>query len=30
MKKQLLTALVPAYNEEDCIYELYNRVTNVR
>lgn len=29
MKKQLLTALVPAYNEEDCIYELYNRVTNV-
>lgn len=29
MKKQLITAMVPAYNEEECIYELYNRVTNV-
>lgn len=29
MKKQLLTALIPAYNEEACIYELYNRLTNV-
>lgn len=29
MKKQLITALIPAYNEEECIYELYNRVTSV-
>ena len=29
MDKKLITALIPAYNEEDCIYELYNRVTNV-
>lgn len=29
MKKQLITAMVPAYNEEECIYELYNRVTSV-
>lgn len=29
MKKQLLTALIPAYNEEECINELYNRVTCV-
>ena len=29
MKNQLITALIPAYNEEECINELYNRVTNV-
>lgn len=29
MDKKLITALIPAYNEEECINELYNRVTNV-
>lgn len=29
MKKQLISALIPAYNEEECLYELYKRVTNV-
>ena len=29
MNKPLITALIPAYNEEECINELYNRVTNV-
>lgn len=29
MKKKLISALIPAYNEEECLYELYKRVTNV-
>ena len=29
MKKQLISALIPAYNEEECIYELYKRVSSV-
>lgn len=29
MKKQLITAIIPAYNEEECLYELYNRLTSV-
>ena len=29
MKKQLISALIPVYNEEECLYELYKRVTNV-
>lgn len=29
MKKQLISALIPAYNEEECLYELYKRVTSV-
>lgn len=29
MKKQLISALIPAYNEEECLYELYKRVTDV-
>lgn len=29
MKKQLISALIPAYNEEECIHELYKRVSNV-
>lgn len=29
MEKQLISALIPAYNEEECLYELYNRVSSV-
>lgn len=29
MKKQLISALIPAYNEEECLYELYKRVSSV-
>ena len=29
MEKQLISALIPAYNEEECLYELYNRVSAV-
>lgn len=29
MKKQLISALIPAYNEEECLHELYKRVSNV-
>lgn len=29
MKKQLISALIPAYNEEECIHELYKRVSDV-
>ena len=29
MAKQLITALIPAYNEEECIMALYERVTQV-
>ena len=29
MKKQLISALIPAYNEEECLYELYKRVSDV-
>ena len=29
LQKQLITALVPAYNEEECIYELYERLVKV-
>ncbi len=29
MQKQLITALIPAYNEEECLHELYERVTKV-
>ena len=29
MKNQLITALIPAYNEEECINELYLRVSSV-
>lgn len=29
MNKPLITALIPAYNEEECINELYIRVSNV-
>ncbi len=26
---KLISVLIPAYNEEECLHELYNRVTNV-
>ena len=29
MKKQLISALIPAYNEEECLHELYKRVSDV-
>ena len=29
MKKQLISALIPAYNEEECLHELYKRVSSV-
>ena len=29
MDKKLITALIPAYNEEECINELYLRVSSV-
>ncbi|HIZ89705.1 MAG TPA: glycosyltransferase family 2 protein [Candidatus Mucispirillum faecigallinarum] len=29
MQKKLISALIPAYNEEECLYELYKRVTDV-
>ena len=29
MKNKLLSALIPAYNEEECLHELYKRVTAV-
>ena len=29
MNKPLITALIPAYNEEECINELYLRVSSV-
>lgn len=29
MKKQLISALIPAYNEEECLHELYKRVSAV-
>ncbi|WP_242347660.1 glycosyltransferase [Mucispirillum schaedleri] len=29
MKNKLISALIPAYNEEECLYELYKRVTAV-
>lgn len=28
-ENKLISALIPAYNEEECLHELYNRVTNV-
>ena len=29
MKKQLISVLIPAYNEEECLNELYKRVSDV-
>lgn len=29
MKKQLISVLIPAYNEEECLHELYKRVSSV-
>ena len=29
MKNKLISALIPAYNEEECLHELYKRVTAV-
>lgn len=29
MKKQLISVLIPAYNEEECLHELYKRVSDV-
>ena len=29
MKKQLISVLIPAYNEEECMHELYKRVSDV-
>ena len=29
MSTKMFSALIPAYNEEECLYELYKRVTNV-
>ncbi len=29
MKNKLISALIPAYNEEECLHELYKRVTTV-
>ena len=29
MQKKLISALIPAYNEEECLYELYKRVSSV-
>lgn len=26
---KMITALIPAYNEEECLYQLYDRLTNV-
>lgn len=29
MKKQFISVLIPAYNEEECLHELYKRVSDV-
>lgn len=29
MKNKLISALIPAYNEEECLHELYKRVSSV-